>query len=409
MIGVAVKDKLELERLLSILEDIEQMYLQGEIREETYREMKNNYKSRITSLQNKIMDMGHPPRAINESVEEIKKAAEDVAAQMTENVNDLLKSTMKLLKEQLETAGIDNSKNKITKEEVLRFPLEDPYNPLMVKCKVEKGKITVSPSSGNDVTFTAVKSVKGIMGMEQATKKLGRVEVASSTYMHDNVRVLKIAPSGPPSSTVDIAIVVPQSMPTRYDLASEQGNIVVKHVAFDTSEIETENGNIEMRDCTGKSAKLSAETGSITVERTDIGECEIETENGNIKIVDALGKTLDAKTEKGNVTAYISYETTNLETELGSIKFKPLAHDNQKCSLQSELGSIKIIVPDENDPWSIRAFVERGTIKNTTSLNERSDEGHTILYSQARSPTGISISASTELGSIKVCGLPDVC
>ena len=409
MIGLAVKDKLELERLLSILEDIERMYQQGEIREETYREMKNNYKSRITSLQNKIMDMEQPSAAMKESVEELKQAAEDVAAQMTENVNDLLKSTMKLLKEQLKTAGIENSEKKITKEEIIHFPLEDQYNPLMIKCRMEKGKITIAPSSGNEITCTVIKSVKGSMGAEQAAKKLERIEVASSTYMHDNVRVLKIVPSGPPSSSVEIAIVVPQTMPTSYDLASERGNIIVKHVAFDAGELETENGNIEMRDCTGTSVKMSAETGSITVERTDIGECELETENGNIKIVDSLGKTLEAKTEKGNVTAYVAYETTDLETELGSIKCKPLAHDHQTCSLQSELGSIKIIVPDVDDPWSIRAFVERGTIKNTTSLSEKSVDEHTIIYSHSQSPSGISISASTELGSIKVCEPSDVC
>jgi DUF4097 and DUF4098 domain-containing protein YvlB len=401
VIGVAVKDKLELERLLSILE--------GEISEETYREMKNNYKSRITSLQNKIMDMEQPSEQFKEGIEELKKTAEDMAAQMTENVNDLLKSTMKLLKEQLKTAGLENSSKKITKSEVLRFPLEDPYNPLMIKCRMEKGKIIVSPSNNNEISCTVVKSVKGMMGEEQAEKKLDRIEVASSTYMHDNVRVLKIMPSGPPSASVDITLEVPQTMPTSYDLATERGSIVLKHVAFDTCELEAENGNIEMRDCTGNSTTMSTETGSITVEGTDIVECELDTENGNIKIVDALGKTLEAKTEKGNITAYVAYETADLDTELGSIKFKPLAHSKQKSTLQSELGSIKILVPEEEDPWSIKAYVERGTIKNTTALKVKDENEFVIIYSNGQNADGIVVSASTELGSIRVCGPSEAC
>lgn len=406
---MAVKDKLELERLLSILEDIERMYQQGEISEETYREMKNNYKSRITSLQNKIMDMEQPAEQAKEAVDELKKAAEDVANQMTENVNDLLKNTMKLLKEQLKTAGIENSGKKITREERLHFPLDDPYNPLMIKIRMEKGRIIITPTSENVIRCTAVKSVKGIMGEDQAAKKLDRIEIASSTYMHDNVRVLKIVPDGPPSSTVDITLEVPQTMPTSYDIASEKGNIIAKNVAFDTCELEAENGNIEMRDCTGTSARLSTETGSVTVEDSDIVDCELDTENGNIKVVDSLGKSLDAKTEKGNVTAYVAYEVVDLETELGSIKFKPLAHEHQKCTLQSELGSIKVIVLDEDDPWEIKTYVERGTIKNETALGVKSINAHTIIYSESHNPGGIVISATTELGSIKVCSGTDSC
>ena len=402
---MAVKDKLELERLLSILEDLERMYQNGEIREETYREMKKSYKSRITTLQDRIMDMEQP---VAEAVDDAREALGQASAMMTQNVNDLLKNTMRLLKEQLKTAGIEGTARKYKADEVIRLPLEDLSHPFMVKCCVEKGTISVVPGMGSEVVCTVEKAVKDMLGEELARKKLDRIDLSYSTYMHDTVRVMKLSPSGPPSTSVAITVAIPPGLSADYELVVEHGSATMEHVAFGTATLKTENGSIEMRDCTGGQASLDTETGSITLERDAIEHCTLETENGNIKAVDARGLTFEARTEKGNITAYESYASSTLETELGSIKFRP-DNDQHSCTLSSELGSIKIIVPDPTDPWHIRAYVERGAIRNDTPLERRMQGDNTILSSPAYRGGGIDISATTELGSIRICGINDEC
>jgi len=397
--NVAVKDKLELERLLSIVEDIERMYKDSEISEETYREMKKNYKERIKKLQNRIMDLDHEPS------ETISRDIEQMTTEVTENVNEVLKNTMRMLKEQLKTAGMNNpAGEKYEREEKITVPLEGDA-PIELKCHVERGKIFVKGSDDKNVEIRVVKSCKSSQ-RERCEEVLDEIDLDYKVYLRNTKRVIRIAPDMPRGTSVDLYISVPHTTIPSLELTTEKGNITLKTLDCEMCRLTSENGNIDVRELNADSVYIAAETGSLSLEDMNVkNKLALSNENGNIRLVNVTGPELAASTEKGNITTNISFDRGSLATELGSIKFKTRPWgDEQSYDITSELGSIRIVVDEAELPLRVRASVERGSITNTTYLERRAGEHPSSFESSSyeNASNKISLKAATELGTIRI-------
>lgn len=396
---MAVKDKLELERLLSIVEDIERMYKNNEISEETYREMKKNYKDRIKRLQNRIMDLDH------ETSETISRDIDQMTTEVTENVNEVLKNTMRMLKEQLKTAGMNNpTGEKYEREEKITVPLEGDA-PLELKCHVERGKIFVKGSDEPDVEMRVVKSCKS-SHRERCEEVLDDIDLNYKVYLRDQTRVIKVSPDMPKGTSVDLYVSIPHTTIPSLEIFTEKGNITLKALDCDMCRLTSENGNIDIKESTSDTVYLNAETGSLSLEDMHVKtKLVLSNENGNIRIVNVTGPELDASTEKGNITTNVSFDRGSLATELGSIKFKVRPSEREQAfKIASELGSIRIVLEEHDLPLRVRATVEKGSITNTTYLSRRAEKHPSYFESDAyaAATNKITLKASTELGTIRI-------
>ena len=394
---MAVKDKLELERLLSILEDLESMYRHSDISEDTYREMKKTYKSKISKLQDRIMDVS------DDDLDDLSAISASFAKDISDNVNDVLKDTMKILKEQLKTVGVEDESRKFKKEETAHIHLEGEGN-LVLKCKLERGKIHVRGGSVHSVTVVSEKQVQSESALG-AQRQLQDISLGIRHKHKKDCEEIIIEPDCPRPASIDLLVKIPDRLLSKCILNIEKGTIFVRDIDCTDCKAESENGKIEIKNSTFETLTISSETGSISLENLTIDKrASVNNENGNLMIADVFGNSFDASTEKGNITAYCSFKKSRLATELGSIKFRSISSKSQYSTLASELGSIVIVVDDETLPWMITANVERGSIKNKTSLKMRSGEVSTIFESPEwdNSKDPIVVMASTELGSISV-------
>ncbi len=393
---MAVKDKLELERLLSMMDDLERMYQEGDIGEETYREMKKNYQHRITRLQNRIMDLESDIKEV------ISTTIDSIPDNVTENVNDILKNTMRTLKEQLKTKGVTPTKNKFKREETIKIPTKASER-LTVRCDVEYGGVFIKEGSDANTIIKVLNMIRSD-NEEKANEKLDKIEINCTDYIRNQSHIIEIKPEGPRNANTQLFIELPPSSTQTLDISVEKGNILLKNLTFDNCKLEIENGNIDLKNCDCASAAIDIENGAITLDEINIqNNAKITNENGNIKIIETRGARLKALTEKGNITAYCSFEKSTLSTELGRIKFKPIDIIKQEYDITSELGSIKILV-DDKMPLYIKTDICQGTIKNITRLSKKLVEDAAIFESEnyKTSDTPITMRVSTCLGSIKI-------
>jgi len=400
---MAVKDKLELERLYAILDDLESMYKNEEISEETYTEMRKNYKSKIADIQDRIMDFDKEEEDIlSKDVQEAKERLEESTAQISQNVNEILKETMRSLKMQLKSVGLEPSLKTFSKEDVSRVEMGDDEF-LSLKCHIEWGKVSIRGSDRKDVKILAEKKAKADtreIGME----KLEDISLNCKTSLDGNIRKIKISPDLPKKSTVDLVIEVPNRNMNTFHVYSEKGKVSFSDIVCDDCEIENENGNVEIRNFKCKSVNVSTETSSINIDDLEANnDVEIYNENGNIKLSELRTERLKAYTEKGNISAKVYARKGNLKTELGSIQYTSIEDRPQQIMLSSELGSIKVKVKEKEVPWTIKTKVDLGSVKNSSKLVPRMNKERIFESSRGKDiMERIIINTSTDMGSIEI-------
>ncbi|GEM_PF-3356381 len=406
MINMAVKDKLELERLYAILDDLESMYRDDEISEETYTEMKKNYKKKISDIQDRIMDLDGESgqKDVSRQVQEAMAHLDESTAQISKNVNEILKETMRSLKMQLKSAGVDSCCKTYSKEDSFNISLEeDQY--LSLKCHLEWGKIEIRGKEGNDITIHAEKKSRADE-RETGMKRLENIGLNCKSSLEGNKRIVKINPDLPKWGMVDFTIEVPNRHQNTYHVYNEKGKITFHGVECDECEIENENGNIDIRNLDCRNINITTETSSIAIEDLIAkGEVEIYNENGNIRLTDVKSDKMKAYTEKGHISAQMAANRGSLKTELGSISYANIEDRPQQINISSELGSIKVKVDEGQTPWTISAKVDLGSIKNSSSLLSKLEKVRIFESSKGKDVQDrIMISTSTDLGSIEIEG-----
>ncbi|MHC1604641.1 MAG: DUF4097 family beta strand repeat-containing protein, partial [Candidatus Methanofastidiosia archaeon] len=392
---MSVRDKLEMERLQSLLEDLERMYKEKEIGEETYREMRRSYQRRIKSLQEKIMDFEFEiDKSTKEEIKEIK-------FQIKENVNEILKNTMQAIKYELKHKEYYNTK--FNQSETLTENLEKADS-LTLKCMVENGKVNIKGISSNTLTIDISKRVRG-KDEEDANENFKDINLRYKARWKDKNLIVELKPEGPRGFQIELDINIPKKIDTTAVVSMENGKIRIKNINGKEITLATEHGGIDVKDVSYKDMNIEVENGSISLQGVTIKEdAKIENENGCIKLMEVEGKTLCATTEKGSITAYCTFNRGKIATELGSIKFKPQITKEQEYELKSELGSIKIFIENKKEPCLIEAEVEKGSIKDSLGLNRKIVDNVHIFESASyqNSDNQVRIKASTELGSIKI-------
>ena len=286
------------------MDDLETMYRNEEVSEETYTEMRKNYKKKISDIQNKIMDLdkGDETQIDLQQVQEAKDRLKETTSEISENVNEILKETMRSLKKQLKSAGFEAKCKTYSKEDRYNVSVaEDEY--ISVKCHLDWGKIRIVGTERDEVRIVAEKKSRAEVESE-GLERIEKIKLNCKSSLDGKKRTIKITPDTPKWSMVDLEIEIPNRDRNNFHIYSERGKITFNNIVCDECDIENENGNIDIRNFKCGSIDVTTETSSINIEELEAkSEVEIYNENGNIKLSNVNAERIKAYTEKGNILA----------------------------------------------------------------------------------------------------------
>ena len=196
-------------------------------------------------------------------------------------------------------------------------------------------------------------------------------------------------------------VYVPDGLRIRAE--SELGKIIMEHINAD-SEIETEIGTVLLEDISGD-AEIETEIGSVKVKGGSFNHLSCDTEIGNIEIIGTKINKLICESEVGQIfikEAEISDATINSET--GSIEYQLLPLKQSHTKIESEIGKVKLIIPQELN-LELKATSEIGGISQNLKnvVTQHVDEGIILKTDKEDSNQGTAIiEVSTEIGWISL-------
>ncbi len=181
------------------------------------------------------------------------------------------------------------------------------------------GRITVEPSTGNDVEIVAQKSARAA-SVEAAREALGRIEIqetASPTHVRVETKVQRNGGGlfARASHEVQYTVKVPAAMAVRF--ATVNGGIELSGLTGRIN-AETTNGGIKARDVSG-SIDASTTNGGIEVELSQVAESGVKLgcTNGGIELTlpREARATFSARVTNGGInTDGVQIETTGEST-----------------------------------------------------------------------------------------------
>lgn len=196
-------------------------------------------------------------------------------------------------------------------------------------------------------------------------------------------------------------VYVPDGLRIRAE--SELGKIIMEHINAD-SEIKTEIGTVLLEDISGD-AEIETEIGSVKVKGGSFNHLSCDTEIGNIEIIGTKINKLICESEVGQIfikEAEISDATINSET--GSIEYQLLPLKQSHTKIESEIGKVKLIIPQELN-LELKATSEIGGISQNLKnvVTQHVDEGIILKTDKEDSNQGTAIiEVSTEIGWISL-------
>ncbi|MFA7057563.1 MAG: DUF4097 family beta strand repeat-containing protein [Candidatus Cloacimonadales bacterium] len=196
-------------------------------------------------------------------------------------------------------------------------------------------------------------------------------------------------------------VYVPDGLRIRAE--SELGKIIMEHINAD-SEIETEIGTVLLEDISGD-AEIETEIGSVKVKGGSFNHLSCDTEIGNIEIIGTKINKLICESEVGQIfikEAEISDATINSET--GSIEYQLLPLKQSHTKIESEIGKVKLIIPQELN-LELKATSEIGGISQNLKnvVTQHVDEGIILKTDKEDSNQATAIiEVSTEIGWISL-------
>lgn len=113
-------------------------------------------------------------------------------------------------------------------------------------------------------------------------------------------------------------------------LSSDVGNISVRKIASEASDIYCAVGNVKVSESSLGNSSLKTGLGNVSVEKGEYETLSVGTETGNQTVTNALFRELDSKVGLGNVRLVLippkSLYSMDLAVELGTLKVEGTKH-----------------------------------------------------------------------------------
>lgn len=126
------------------------------------------------------------------------------------------------------------------------------------------------------------------------------------------------------SQTAKITLTVPQGTAfSSLVLKVEDGNSVLNDITADTFSMESDYGNVEMKNFKASQAVFESESGSLTLDTVNVPQLSLDNEYGNISLSNSSSENLKASAEDGEI-ALTSVTATKgtFENSYGNIVIK---------------------------------------------------------------------------------------
>jgi len=358
VINTREKDKIKSDIITKMLGDLEQLYKNKEISEETYNELKSKYEKEMEKI-DEYYDFADLGDMIREKVE-----------------RNLEKSLGK----------IDwYVGNEFVKEDILKGKFES--KDVDIDFRVENGRIELKKSDNDEYNVLIRKRVKAT-NQEDAEEEFEDIDVTidlekdrlsiHATEMVDIIASLPEKSYRIRAESENGAINISDLKGEETILRTENGKLVMKGIEFEKIDGKTENGRIDIGNAKAKNLKTFTENGSLVLDKVEADEVKAETENGHISCnCDASRQEL--KTERGSIKTEVSKGENIVSTEMGSIKIK--VSENTKAEIEARVGMGRIKCPG-------RTIEERGRYKKFIMNEEGTKEA--------------KIKVEADMGSIKI-------
>jgi len=358
VINTREKDKIKSDIITKMLGDLERLYKNKEISEESYNELKLKYEKEL------------------EKIDEYYDFA-DLGDMIREKVERSLEKSL---------GKIDwYARNEFVKEDILKGKFES--KDVEIDFRVENGRIELKKSDKDEYTVLIRKRVKA-RNRKDAEEEFEDIDVTIdleedrlSIHATDTVDIIAALPEKNyriRAESENGVINISDLKGEETILRTENGKLVMKSLEFEKIDGKTENGRIDIGNIKTEDLKLFTENGSLVLDEIEADQIKAETENGHISCnCDANRQEL--KTERGSIRVNVSKGENIVSTEMGSIKIK--VSENTKAEIEARVGMGRIKCQG-------RTIEEGGRYKKYIMNEEGTKEAR--------------IRAETDMGAIKI-------
>jgi len=196
-----------------------------------------------------------------------------------------------------------------------------------------------------------------------------------------------------------IMIIVPNNLKIKVE--SEMGNIRFEYLDANII-VDSEIGSVTLDTIFG-SAEIESEIGSVTLKECDLQNFSCSTEVGNIDIFGTKATILKCDSEVGQIKIKgVEVSDATISSETGSIEYQLLPIKQNQSKINTEIGKVKIIIPQEIN-LDLQATSEVGTVSNFLKnvVSNQTENGVILKSDIINSEAGNAvIEVSTEIGAI---------
>lgn len=146
-------------------------------------------------------------------------------------------------------------------------------------------------------------------------------------------------------STSKITIYLSKNEYDEFIMESDSGNIHIKNINANKLDLSTSTGNLKIVNTKCKNLFSESDTGNILLENVIASEkFKIETDTGDVKFKDSDASDIFVKTDTGNVTGnLLTDKVIFAESDTGNIDVPKVITD-EKCEIITDTGDIKITI-----------------------------------------------------------------
>lgn len=199
---------------------------------------------------------------------------------------------------------------------------------------------------------------------------------------------------------VDLVVELPDRLWDSIEVDSKNGNIEVEHLTAKEAVITTGSGNIDTEELQAEIAKLSADHGNMDLEHVSGDSVDLQSRSGNIKLESYTIGQLKVHSDHGNITIEDGVGAVQGSTKNSNIRFNTKdIKDN--VSLVTSHGNVRIETEKQPESAEIVLKHEHGNRDvDWKGIEVSMDTEH--AYSGKLGGGGIKVEAESETGNIKL-------
>ncbi|MEG0385139.1 MAG: DUF4097 family beta strand repeat-containing protein [Solibacillus sp.] len=175
-------------------------------------------------------------------------------------------------------------------------------------------------------------------------------------------------------SEAQVIIYVPEQQYELLKVVNDNGSIIASNLRVHETDIETDNGRIEINDINGDTFKARTDNGKIVLSNGEMEFVEAFTDNGRIVIEDMKAQHFKLKTDSGRIELMDVQGAIKAKTDYGSIKGK-FAKVENPLSLKSDFGSVSLSTKDKIQNATIKCKSDAGSVKIYTQSTKHYVDG----------------------------------